>query len=738
MEHQNSEFRKDIAGLRAIAVVMVIAFHLGSLVPLSEQLQASALFVWLNQSFTAGFLGVDVFFVISGYLMTSIIFRRVIEADRPVPAVWSFWKARAVRIVPALLFAILFFSVIAVQLFDPQRFASFARELRYALLFTSNLRYAREDGYFEESSLDKVLLHTWSLSVEWQFYLVYPVILAAVGRMFGRKAAVRSTLLMTAAFTLAAAVLPADKGSYFMFHFRAWELLFGAIVYLYPCSLTSPALRKAVLYIGLTVIIVSPFICAQTAVWSMRTPVMAVVGAAMVIWVNSSSLLLDNPVSQFLGKISYSLYIYHWPIMVIMAMMLILNPWAALAATLIMAVLSYYFVERRRNFGWKLAVLFVCTYFTAQHAYKSEGWIWRADPDKFNVLSGTLYVRQSGFGVNDPITGNRLEPQNYDELLHRKVILFGDSHADHFTLEFRKHFGDQAGFVISHGGLVLHSLCISEAMEDIDPDMVEKRFNHLKEFIKRISELPAGTVVVINNRWTDADRVYNEVSENRPDMCLLGNLPCFQARNSVTFEQALYESLKAVVSSRPDIHFFVPLSMYVVPLARTWRDFDCISSPLTSLYQHFANTVLAPEYLIKHGYVTPDLSRAHAIDDVFIRLEQELPNFHSVDIRAPLCLNDDRCRVMDDDGTPMFYDDDHLSAHGASIAARPLLEAIDSVMAASSQTSASGSQNHKPESASGSQNHKPESASGPHNHKPESASGSQNHKPESASAPKKH
>lgn len=708
MEHQKSEFRKDIAGLRAIAVVMVIAFHLGSLVPLSEQLQGSALVIWLNQSFSAGFLGVDVFFVISGYLMTSIIFRRVVEADRPVSAVWSFWKARAVRIVPALLFAVLFFSVIAVQLFDPQRFASFARELRYALLFTSNLRYAREDGYFEESSLDKILLHTWSLSVEWQFYLIYPVILAAVGRMSGHKAAVRSTLLMAAAFTLAAAVLPADQGSYFMFHFRAWELLAGAIVYLYPCSLTSSALRKAVLYIGLAAILVSPLICAQTAVWSMRTPVMAVVGAAMVIWVNSSSLLLDNPVSQFLGKISYSLYIYHWPIMVIMAMMLILNAWAALAATLIMATLSYYFVERRRDFGWKLAVLFVCTYFTAQHAYKSEGWIWRADPDKFNVLSGTLYVRQSGFGVNDPITGHRTEPANYDQLLERKVILFGDSHADHFTLEFRKHYGDQAGFVISHGALAFQNLKFSIMTASFSEDLISRLYNNLSDFIKRLDKLHSGTAVVISGNWSEYEHVYNEETDLRPDLCVSADLPCQKIRNAITFKQALYQELKDIVSSRPDLHFFVPSSLYVVPLVRTWRDFDSISSPLTSLYQHFANTVMAPEYLIKYGYVTPDLSRAHAIDEVFIRLEQELPNFHSVDIRAPLCLNEDRCRVMDDDGAPLFYDDDHLSAHGAAIAARPLLEAIDSVIAARSQTSATGSQSHKQESASGSQNHKPE------------------------------
>lgn len=172
------EFRKDIAGLRAVAVLLVIAFHLGTFVSFDPSLKSSYFLNILHENLKAGFLGVDIFFVISGFLMTSIIFNKVLQSDtKTFPAIWNFWKARAKRICPALLVAVVVFLLIAVQLFEPHRLASFAKEIRYALTFSSNFLYSRDEGYFAESSLEKVLLHTWSLAVEWQFYLIYPILL---------------------------------------------------------------------------------------------------------------------------------------------------------------------------------------------------------------------------------------------------------------------------------------------------------------------------------------------------------------------------------------------------------------------------------------------------------------------------------------------------------------------------------------------------------------------------------
>ena len=302
---QSPDFRKDIAGLRALAVMLVIIFHLGVFLKVESELNSDSFFLSLNNYISAGFLGVDVFFVISGFLMTSIIFKRVLVADeKPVEALWSFWTARAKRICPALLVAVIFFFVIAVQLFDPYRLSQFAKEVRDALLFTSNFRFARAEGYFAQSALEKVWLHTWSLSVEWQFYIVYPLILLVSKKLFGIEKTKIAVVVLTILSISVSLLLPMTSKSYYMLHIRAWELLAGGLVYLYPFKYKS-SLKLPLQIVGLLCIIASVIINKEQEIWSITIPVLAVLGTALTLWVNQKNILLDNKVSQYLGNISY-------------------------------------------------------------------------------------------------------------------------------------------------------------------------------------------------------------------------------------------------------------------------------------------------------------------------------------------------------------------------------------------------------------------------------------------------
>ena len=187
MKKEKYYFRKDINGLRAWAVVAVVLFHFG--VP----------------GFSGGFIGVDVFFVISGFLMTTIIIKKL-ENPQQRFSVWDFYLARAKRIAPALLALCTALLALGWFVLPPQDYRSLGMHALTSGLFASNIQYWREAVYFDAASHDKWLLHTWSLSVEWQFYLLLPLLLWGAWRWWPGRACVVQRLSL--ALLLLRHVLP--------------------------------------------------------------------------------------------------------------------------------------------------------------------------------------------------------------------------------------------------------------------------------------------------------------------------------------------------------------------------------------------------------------------------------------------------------------------------------------------------------------------------------------------------
>ena len=209
-------FRKDINGLRAWAVMVVVLFHFG--VP----------------GFSGGFIGVDIFFVISGFLMTNILIKKL-ENPHQKFSVWDFYLARAKRIVPALLVLCITLLALGWLMLPPQDYRSLGMHTLTSVLFATNIQYWREAGYFDAASHDKWLLHTWSLSVEWQFYLLLPLLLWGVWRWWpGRVYAVRCLSLVFLASLGLSVWLTTQKpeAAFFLLPTRAWEMLAGGLVVL--------------------------------------------------------------------------------------------------------------------------------------------------------------------------------------------------------------------------------------------------------------------------------------------------------------------------------------------------------------------------------------------------------------------------------------------------------------------------------------------------------------------------
>ncbi|WP_196615234.1 acyltransferase family protein [Citrobacter freundii] len=323
------KFRKDINGLRAIAVLAVVLYHFGI------------------RGFGGGFVGVDVFFVISGFLMTGIIVNRISEDKF---SLIGFYLDRARRIVPALSVLCTILIVICWFFLIPVDFESLGKHVSSSVAFLSNIVYYNEINYFDASAKEKWLLHTWSLSVEWQFYIIYPLIILALSR-FAPIARVKKILILFLLASFASSVYLSDTNpasSFYLLHSRAWEMIAGGLVYLYPLKLSN---KKSFIikYTGLIGIFSCIVLMSSFMVWPGYLAALPVVSTVAILYSsNVSSYVTDNPISQFIGKISYSVYLWHWPVVVGLSYFSLVSGGYKIAGILLsifIGAISFYIVE---------------------------------------------------------------------------------------------------------------------------------------------------------------------------------------------------------------------------------------------------------------------------------------------------------------------------------------------------------------------------------------------------------
>jgi peptidoglycan/LPS O-acetylase OafA/YrhL len=336
-EALESQYRADIDGLRAVAVLPVVLFHAG----------VSAV--------TGGFVGVDMFFVISGFVI-ALTLKRDLEADRF--SVLAFYERRARRILPALTLVLLATYVAALLVAPPIYFGQFAASLSYAALFLSNLFFSRSLGYFFSDSLFQPLLHTWSLAIEEQYYLVAPILLFLVFRFLRRRWILALAPLTLVSLGLSVHLTSQPVTNFFSLYTRAWELLIGMMLALRPLTpLPSKGAREALAILGVVFIAVPVFSYSESTAFPGLAAVPPCLGTAILIYLGAStappaiSKLLGTRPLVAIGLISYSLYLVHWPLIVFARFQLMRTLTAAeialiVIATFVIAVLLYVLVER--------------------------------------------------------------------------------------------------------------------------------------------------------------------------------------------------------------------------------------------------------------------------------------------------------------------------------------------------------------------------------------------------------
>lgn len=331
-----TEFRTDINGLRAWAVAAVVLFHFD--VP----------------GFSGGFVGVDVFFVISGFLMTGIIVRGLEQPDRTF-SILDFYLARARRILPALAVLCATLLVLGWRLLPATEYADLGLQVVAALGFFSNILFWREAGYFSSAAHDKLLLHSWSLALEWQCYLLLPLLLWCTWRLApGRKAQVAVIAAGLALSLLLCVMLTPSKTSaaFYLLPTRVWEMLAGGLVFLLATPAALSARWRALLEIaGLGLILGAVVGFSSADLWPGWRALVPVTGTLLIlVAARQHSPWTGNPLARWLGNCSYSLYLWHWPLVVALAYLELSGQAAAILTGLVLSLLlgwlSYRLVEQ--------------------------------------------------------------------------------------------------------------------------------------------------------------------------------------------------------------------------------------------------------------------------------------------------------------------------------------------------------------------------------------------------------
>jgi peptidoglycan/LPS O-acetylase OafA/YrhL len=338
-DSHRTRYRADLDGLRAVAVLSVIAYHLS------------------ERSLPGGFLGVDIFFVLSGYLITNVIWREALNRELSVA---RFYERRVRRIMPALVVVLIVVSACSFVMLLPSDLKALSKSALASLSFVANIYFWRGTGYFARSADGKPLLHLWSLGVEEQFYIVFPLLVLLCIR-FRRSALMPITAALVLLSLWANFLSTAGNHSEMAFYLlppRAWELGSGALLALAPfAKVPNPWLRHFLALLATAFLIVG--LCLNYGPFRGLLPaaLWEVLGATLAIHLGNvggswlTSLLSWNPL-VWIGLISYSLYLWHWPILVFIRYYYdvhALSPVQELIAFVLMftlASLSWRYVER--------------------------------------------------------------------------------------------------------------------------------------------------------------------------------------------------------------------------------------------------------------------------------------------------------------------------------------------------------------------------------------------------------
>lgn len=647
-------FRLDINGLRAWAVIAVLLYHFE--IP----------------GFAGGFAGVDVFFVISGFLMTGIVQRELEEGSFKF---LDFWSARARRIIPALLALCVTLLLLGWLALPPSDYKSLASHAVYSLLFISNIEYWLSAGYFDSTSHEKWLLHTWSLSVEWQFYLILPIILWTAWKIKRGTSTQQWTLTVILLTSLLAALLltPRDgTASFYLLHTRAWELLAGGILSSTSHSHVPEKFRKTLSLTGLTLIASSVLLFTPETPWPHWGTLAPVTGTMLVIAGGYPTALTHHRWVQWVGERSYSLYLWHWPVYVVLVTLeWRQSPWAipsGLFVAVVIAMLSYRFVERpsRRVLTAQNVKITLTAVSAATICVSAMGFmVWRAQgfPSRLPIEAQAIMAEQQKTphrakecegtsGVASPMC----------EFGHSitKILVIGDSHVLPMMPAATRALPNLTWIPISYVGCPLIKGLKSNKYANLKRDVDYNCEAHNRWVQDMLSNQPPQYPALLVGRYAIQAVGLNESGRHQ-------NVPVGYI--SEPTQQATAESIREMATA---------LTQTACELARHRQVF--MLRPIPEMPVHVPQTAIRRiMFGTPTGIHTPIADYKRRNEWVWQAQEaaKEKCNVVLLDATDTFCPNGE-CKGMID-GLPVYLDSNHLSERGSQLLI-PTLQQIASHM----------------------------------------------------------
>ena len=511
-------YRKEIDGLRAIAVIPVVFFHAGI------------------SSFSGGYVGVDVFFVISGYLITSLI---VAEKEKAEFSIINFYERRARRLLPALFFMSLVCVPFSLLLMSPIQLKEFSDSLISIPLFVSNFVFWSESGYFSTAAEEKPLLHTWSLAVEEQYYLIFPIFILMFWKF--KKAILISIIFIISIFSILIAQFGSNLASqppfydevfrynaipdfaFFLAPTRAWELLFGSLTafFLLKEKKDKFFINQILSLTGMFMILFSIIAFDSTTPFPGFSALIPVLGTVLIIIYAREGTLIYKALTLrplvFFGLISYSIYLWHQPLFAFVRLSTINSP--SVITYLILSFISFFlgwlswkyieapfrkkdFLTRKQIFISSLTVgLFIV--LIGVIGVSSNGFIKRFSTDELQAIQPEKFDNSICKWTSPIEEFPNLEFCEFGDLnsLKKPIVLYGDSHADSLTASLDITLKEKK----LKGIKILNSYCepIIGFYKKVDANIFsknrcEKVFSKILKEIKKIN----AKHVIIFNRWS--------------------------------------------------------------------------------------------------------------------------------------------------------------------------------------------------------------------------------------------
>lgn len=617
------KYRSEVDGLRALAVVPVILFHAGF------------------SFFSGGFVGVDVFFVISGYLITLIILD---DVDGGGFSFLDFYERRARRILPALFVVIVFCAILSFFIMMPSQLKDFSGSIVATALFFSNVFFWKDSGYFDAAAEEKPLLHTWSLAVEEQFYLFFPFFLILCLRR-------GSSFALWAIFLMAVLSLFISEwgwrherlANFYLLPPRVWELLVGSISAF--VTRRGPDKSDALSCLGLLGIIFSVFFYDKETPFPSFYTIVPVLGTALVLVFSGNGTVVSRVLSirpiVGVGLVSYSAYLWHQPLFAFSRLWFLTDPPQYVmgllsVATLVLATLSWWMVERpfrkRENFGrraiYAMSALMIVTCLSMSPILKAGmGYFYNehqmsivmAGEEGRQFMSAEAYDRFGCFFDYSQSPDQLIDLGCVSQSDRGRLILFGDSEAAHLYNGFLS-----SGLnldVMQFTGTSCRSINYSGNTE-----RCAKFYNLFMSDV--LPSLRKDDVVVVSSNWwatyknvdpVDFDfgleDIVSKIQRTGAAVILLTNAP--------EFYQNPYELL-AVSNSDMAEKFYLPTQ--------------------------------------------PIIESDRAIEEVASRLDADV-----FDISELLCREDDMC-IFRGDGEYFYFDAGHFSYYGSGVVATAIAE----------------------------------------------------------------